>query len=123
MNETLIAPQVHPLDAIKSKAIGLCTALTVIAVLWAYYPDSDIAYKSYWGEIKKADLDEPALISHVAVLRYYLRKTHADYLEDELNSQSQITNRQLIKYLEKVAGIYEEYQIARNPRRGVLNPS
>ena len=123
MNETLIAPQVHLLDGIKVKAIGLCSALIVVALLWPYNPDSDLAYKSYWAEIKKSDLDKPALTSHVVVLRYYLRKTHADYLEEELNSQPQITNRQLIEYLGKVATIYEEYQIARHPRRGVLNPS
>ncbi len=123
MNETLTASQVHTLDGIKIKAIGLCAALTVITMLWAYHPDNDLAYKSYWAEIKKADLDKPASTSHVDVLRYYLRKTHADYLEDELNSQKQITNRQLINYLEKVANIYEEYQVARHPRRGVLNPS
>lgn len=123
MNETLIAPQVHLLNGIKVKAIGLCSALIVVALLWPYNPDSDLAYKSYWAEIKKSDLDKPALTSHVVVLRYYLRKTHADYLEEELNSQPQITNRQLIEYLGKVATIYEEYQIARHPRRGVLNPS
>lgn len=119
MNQTLTPLQVHRSTGIR--VVGLCT--TLIAVLWACNHDSDIAYKSYWAEIKVSDLDKPALISHVAVLRYHLRKTHANYLEDEVNSQSQITNRQLIVYLEKVAGIYEEYQIARHPRRGVLNPS
>lgn len=123
MNKILIALQVPLLDGFKGKAIGLCSALIVVALLWAYNSDSDLAYQSYWAEIKKSDLDKPAMTSHIIVLRYYLRKTGVDYLEDELNSQSHITNRQLIEYLGKLATIYDEYKIARHPRRGALNPS
>ncbi|MCP0917853.1 hypothetical protein MUB04_15055 [Acinetobacter indicus] len=124
MNETLSIRLYDFANGNRVKfTISLCALLTAIVLSCTGMSRSDIAYKSYWIEIKNADLDKPAMVSHIAVLRYHLRKVNAEDLEDELNNQQYITNRQLISFLDQVADIYNEYQIARHPRRGVLNPS
>lgn len=124
MNILVSSQHHHFLNSVRGKITLILTAtLIVIFLTCSSSPSSKIAYKSYWIEINKVDLDKPALNSHVSVLRYHVRKTHAIDVEQRINSQLKLSNRQLIAYLNEIAGIYEEHHFAQHPRRGVLNPS
>lgn len=116
--------QSHPRNDIRLKiSLCLCMALALVFIAQSHAQSSKLAYKAYWIEIYNNDLDKPALPSHLSVLRYHARKTHAVDIEQRINSSKGINNRQLISYLNEIASIYEEHQLARNPRYGVLNPS
>lgn len=125
MNILLNTPKYQQLNENRGKlACAFCASLFVTLLAYSYSSTNNIAYKSYWVEIGKADLDKPALNSHISVLRYHARKTHAEIIEQRIDkAHGKLSNRQLIIYLNEVAGIYEEHHAARHPRPGVLNPS
>lgn len=103
--------------------VAAFAVLVLVVAALSISKSDDIAYESYWIVIKINDLDKPALISHVNVVRYYLRKVHATQLEAELNAINNPTNRDVLYFIEAISAIYDEYQVARQPIKGKLNPS